>query len=250
MLCPSDSWKKRPNACLLNSLQIAPASVETFFYLGQALTKQSNLTVAQRQQGAIAAYQQAIRLQPASPLAYLELGKVLAQTGDVDEAIAVYQQAILLQANSVGSVPCSLFPVPFFVELGKLLAKKGDLEAAIAFYQQAVQLNPDVAEVWLYWGNALATVGKWEEAIASYQQHLQLQPDSVDGYCNLGIALAQVNQVNEAICCFSKVMEINPDLALSLYQVMLNLGEQGKISKETLELPGVLPVDVPQSFTN
>ncbi|NET56918.1 MAG: tetratricopeptide repeat protein, partial [Symploca sp. SIO2E6] len=229
--------ERKAYACLLNSLQIAPVSAETYFYLGLALTKQSNLTVAQRQQGAIAAYQQAIRLRRESPLAYLELGKILAQTGNLDGAIAADQQAILLQPNSAVAK----------LELGKLLANKGDQIAAIAFYQQAVQLKPDLAEVWLYSGNALAKVGKWDEAIEYYQKQLQLQPGFVDAYCNLGIALAQVNQSNEAIRCFSKVMEINSDLALSLDQVMLNLCEQGKISKKTLELQGVLPVDVPQS---
>ena len=226
------------NSCLLKALQISPVSAETFFDLGQVLAQQSNLNVAQQQRGAIAAYQQAILLQPPSFVTYLALGKVLAQTEDLDEAIATYQQAILLQPNLAEAK----------LELGKLLAKKGNLEAAITFYQQAEQLNPDLAEVGLYLGNALATSGRWGEAIEYYQKQLKIQPNSVDTYCNLGIALAQTNRANEAICCFCKVLEINSDLALSLYQVMSNLWQQGKLSEATFGLQQILPVDVPQSF--
>ncbi|NER22239.1 MAG: tetratricopeptide repeat protein [Symploca sp. SIO1C2] len=130
------SSERKANASLLKSLQSSSVSWETFFYLGQVLAKPRNLKVAQGQ-GAIAAYQQAIQLQPESPLVYLELGKVLVQTGDIEGAIAVYQQAIsypeALQSESL-------------VELRKLLANQGNIEAAVDISQETLELSIDTPQ--------------------------------------------------------------------------------------------------------
>jgi len=130
------SPERKANASLLKSLQSSSVSWETFFYLGQVLAKPRNLKVAQGQ-GAIAAYQQAIQLQPESSLVYLELGKVLVQTGDIEGAIAVYQQAI--------SYPGAL-PSESLVELGKLLANKGNIEAAVDISQETLELSVDTPQ--------------------------------------------------------------------------------------------------------
>ncbi|NER47320.1 MAG: DUF563 domain-containing protein, partial [Symploca sp. SIO1A3] len=130
------SSERKANASLLKSLQSSSVSWETFFYLGQVLAQPRNLKVAQGQ-GAIAAYQQAIQLQPESPLVYLELGKVLVQTGDIEGGIAVYQQAIsypeALQSESL-------------VELRKLLANQGNIEAAVDISQETLELSIDTPQ--------------------------------------------------------------------------------------------------------
>jgi len=130
------SPERKANASLLKSLQSSSVSWETFFYLGQVLAKPRNLKVAQGQ-GAIAAYQQAIQLQPESSLVYLELGKVLVQTGDIEGAIAVYQQAI--------SYPGAL-PSGSLVELRKLLANQGNIEAAVDISQETLELSVDTPQ--------------------------------------------------------------------------------------------------------
>ena len=65
--------------------------------------------------------------------AHSNLGMVLFQKGQVDEAIAQFQKALEINPNSRRT----------HYNLGNALFQKGQLDEAIAQYQKALEINPN-----------------------------------------------------------------------------------------------------------
>ena len=82
-----------------------------------------------------ASYDKALRENPNQFNAYLGLGRLLEQEGNLDEAIASYSHSVELQPTGEG-----------FTYLGHSLEKANRLPEAMAAYRQALQISPDSRE--------------------------------------------------------------------------------------------------------
>ena len=152
---------------------------------------------------AIALYQQALKIRPDHELAYYDLGIALAGRGQVDAAIAQYRQALILRPDYAEA----------HNNLGALLAGRGQVDAAIAQYRQALILRPDYAKAHNNLGIVMADRREFPAAIREYRQALKIQPDYAKAYNNLGVALARSGRVAEAIDQFQKAFSIRADYA-------------------------------------
>jgi len=94
------------------------------------------LTSAGRLDEALAAYREAIRLNPAYDTAYYNMGITLSRQGRQQEAIAAYRQALHLKPDNVDA----------HVNLGAALAQSGELQEAIAHFKKALEIMPDLLE--------------------------------------------------------------------------------------------------------
>lgn len=148
---------------------------------------------------AIAAYRQALALNPQLSWAHHGMGDSYKHLGDYPQAIAAYRRAIALKSDFVWS----------HYSLAECLEYLGQWEDSMRSYQKAQAIDADNKEipprlarvlrqvlklaprdVTLYKSLAtqLAAQDKIEEAIAAYQMALQVQPDDA----NLAIALSQM----------------------------------------------------------
>jgi serine/threonine protein kinase/tetratricopeptide (TPR) repeat protein len=106
--------------------------------------------------GAIAAYRQAIALDPEFAIAHTNLGNVLAwNTPQLDEAIAEYHKAIELDPK---------YATGHF-HLANALSQQGKLDEAIAEYQKAIDFQPDYAEAHCNLGHVLRRQGDFAKAL-------------------------------------------------------------------------------------
>ena len=121
----------------------------------------------ERYEEAIAAYQQAIKLDPKKANYYYELGKIYRKQERYEEAIAAYQQAIQLDPKNAR----------YHYELGEVYRKQERYEEAIAAYQQATNLDPKDTFSHYELGNIYRKQERYEEAIAAYQKAAQLRPE-------------------------------------------------------------------------
>ncbi|MGB7745811.1 MAG: tetratricopeptide repeat protein, partial [Verrucomicrobiia bacterium] len=168
---------------------------------------QNNLGSVLLQRGevdeAMVHYQKALEIKPDSAETHYNLGDVLLQQGKVDEAIAQYQKALEINPDYAET----------HYNLGNALLKKGRVDEAISQYQMALQINPDYAEAHINFGIALLQKGNVDEAIAQYQTALEIKPNSAETCYHLGNALLQKGRVDEAIAQYQKALEINPENA-------------------------------------
>jgi tetratricopeptide (TPR) repeat protein len=134
-------------------------------------------------------------------IAQNNLGALLMQKGQVDEAIPHFQQA--LEIN------------PEYAEarynLGLSFYNEGRMDKAIGEYQQALKIQPEYAEAGCGMANAFLQQGKVDAAIAQYEKVLETSPGYAEAEDNLGNAFLQKGNVAEAIPHFQKALRLEPE---------------------------------------
>jgi len=116
--------------------------------------------------GAIAEYEEALRIRPQDATANNALGAVLLASGVPDRAIAHLQAAIRSSPE--------YFDARY--NLGNALASAGDFPGAAEQFAAAAHIRPDDADAHANLGSALAELGRFAEAKAQFERALQINP--------------------------------------------------------------------------
>jgi tetratricopeptide (TPR) repeat protein len=164
--------------------------------------------------GAIAHYEEAVRLKPDYVLARDSLGKALYGENRVTEAIAQYEQALRLNPDFV--------PAHFDLALA-LLKNPGRLDEAITQYGEVLRRQPDNFAARENLGIALYARGRVAEAMVQLEAALRLRPDSPSLHTMLALALAASQRPAEAIAQFETALRLNPTLADAHYSLAVVL---------------------------
>ena len=116
----------------------------------------------------------ALTLKPDSAEAHNNLGNMLIERGNLEDAVASFQKALISR--------------PDFAEahsnLGNALRELGRLDEAVASYRNALARKPDYAEAYSNLANALKEQGKLDEAVINYQCALRISenPEIKSGF--------------------------------------------------------------------
>jgi serine/threonine protein kinase/tetratricopeptide (TPR) repeat protein len=151
-------------------------------------------------QKALAAAQQAQRLNDTLPEVHYSLGSVYNDTGKTTESIAQLKRALELAPNSDEG----------YRRLGTAYLANNQRDDAIAAYKKAIDVNP------YYWtnqnaiGTAYFQLGQYENALATFQRVVELEPNNVFGYLNIGAVYLQQGKYSDCIPIFQKALEIEP----------------------------------------
>ena len=140
-------------------------------------------------QGAIVAYNEAVRLNPK------------LQTAIVDH----YQQSELNRKSTEA-----------YNQQGFIRSAAGDNQGAIADFNQALKINPDDAIAYIGRGAARYDLGDKKAAIADFNQAIKINPNNEEAYSLAyalrGIARYDLGDKKAAIEDFKQAFKINPDL--------------------------------------
>jgi tetratricopeptide (TPR) repeat protein len=165
--------------------------------------------------GAIAVYQEFLRINPKDAGAHANLGYALAGKGQVDEALACYKKAVELAPQAVPRDSVGLVYL-FAHTSSRLLRQQKWAEAELLLraclaLREKVQPHP--------WDNhdpksmlveALLGQKKYAEAFAWFQKAFALDPKDATAHSNLGWALQGKGQLDGAIACYKKAIELDP----------------------------------------
>ena len=177
-------------------LAVEPAHPDALHMLGILRAQRRDFTSAAAMIG------RAIEVRPGMAAYYANLGNVLQESGQVEEAIAAYRRAIAL-APALAEVHNNL---------GNALQLKGEVEAALREYEQATALRPDFPEAQFNRGNALQRQQRWKDAIAAYRRALSLRPGYAEAHLQLGMALFGDGEVEPAIAEYRRAIALRGDL--------------------------------------
>jgi tetratricopeptide (TPR) repeat protein len=120
-------------------------------------------------------YEDLLRKNPNNIDAHNNLGVMLAEKGQTEEAIGQYREALRLKPDDE--------KVHF--NLGNVFAGQNRFEDAIAQYKEAVRINPRFAEAHNNLGNVLAQARRIDEAIVHFNEAININPQFTEAQANL-----------------------------------------------------------------
>ena len=155
---------------------------------------------------AIAHYQTTLEMQPDFWDAEYNLGIALLSKGQVDEAIVHCSKAVTIAPNDPDAQ----------VALGNALLQKERIDDAIVHYQKALSMRPDYFLAQHSLSHAFLEKGEIDAAIFHCRAALLIQPENADAHTNLAIALDEKGQTAEAVQNYEKALEISPQSVSAL----------------------------------
>jgi protein O-mannosyl-transferase len=178
----------------------------------------------------ISLYTATLKKNPACWMAHYNLGIILGERGETDQAIDHYRQAIALRPNYSDA----------HYNLGRLLVAQGHLDDAIAHYEKAVAINPADAEAQNNLGVTLSAIGRVDDAIQHYRQALEIRPDYAAASCNLADALIATGDVDGAIARYSACLAVMPNQPEAEYNLASALLRKGRTDEAIVHYRKVL----------
>jgi len=155
---------------------------------------------------AIAAFDQAIRVDPEYALAYYNRGDVYRDKGEDDKAIADYDHAIRVEPKFAFA----------YNNRGNVYQAEGDYDKAIADYDHAIRLDPKLAIAYFCRGSAYRSKKDYDKAIADYDHAIRLDPKYVKVYASRGSAHRSKGDYDKAIADYDHAIRLDPKYAIPL----------------------------------
>ncbi|MBI2846050.1 MAG: tetratricopeptide repeat protein [Chloroflexi bacterium] len=202
---------------------------------------------------AVAAYEQAVALEPQNYYFHLSLAQAYQNVGREDDAQSEFVTAEELVKEEIAA--SSEDTADPHIQLGDTYYYQGRYEEALTEYEQALSLRPDDGQIYLDLGftylaldqgddaltnferavelnpgnyiahNALAGVlqgdGQWERAEAEYQETLRLHSCAIDAHLGLGGIYFVQGDLENALLHFQKVIEFEPENPLAYLELGL-----------------------------
>jgi tetratricopeptide (TPR) repeat protein len=176
-----------------------------------------------RGEPAVAAYERALAIEPASSDAWIGMGGALAGLGRIDEALAAYDRAISFDPRSKAWVhkvylfedlqrwgdvvaaaerALAIYPADLFcwIRKGGALLELGRAEEAIQAIDRALALEPINRWAWGVRADSLRALGRWEEMLVAARRC------SYDDY-RVGVALSALGRSREALEAFDTTLK-------------------------------------------
>lgn len=145
----------------------------------------------------------AVHCSPSLAEAYVQLGGICLQRGDIDGCMAFNKQSIKARAG-------------FFEgwgNIGFVHLQKGEIDEAIRALKKAISFNANFIQAYATLANAYLMKGLIDESIEANLKALELEPSFAIAHNNLGIAYLEKEDHSQAIEHFDKAAELGYEVA-------------------------------------
>jgi tetratricopeptide (TPR) repeat protein len=120
-----------------------------------------------------------------------------------------------------------------------------DFAAALQDFKKAVELNPQLPDVYAYYGMALAATGDTPAAAVAFRKELESNPIDYTSNVQLGILLKQDQDYSGARHCFQRALGVRPGDGAVRYQLATLDLQDGRTEEARIELEK-LTKEIPQ----
>jgi tetratricopeptide (TPR) repeat protein len=138
--------------------------------------------------GALADYDEAIRLKPDFAAAYDSRGNVHRERGELDKAILDYNMALKIKPDFANALD----------NRGNAYRDRGEPERAIIDYDAALKLRPDDIVAQYNRAHAEAELGRYDVAADDYRRVIALAPSNIYPVLLLHLALLRAGKEDSA----------------------------------------------------
>jgi len=170
--------------------------------------------------GAIADYQEALKLDPSFGLAIHNIAVIKRTRGQQEESEQLLDESIKQNPN---------LPYPFSARAYYRLKKK-NLKGALEDYNKVIELNKEDEEAWLYRGLVKENMKDNEGAFVDYTQAITLKIDYPKAWLIRANLLSRLKRFNDAIEDYSAAITWNEEYGQAYYDRALTNEKLGKLS--------------------
>ncbi len=163
---------------------------------------------------------------PQAWLAWHDLGQLLQERGDTEEAIECYEKALAIRPETPTSL---LFKTHY--NLGVARTELGLLLKGIDSYQEALRLRPDRIYAHNALGLAYLSQGKFDLARQKFLDALRLDSSYAPAFYNLGNLAASRQQPDQAIVYYRQAISCDPAHAASHQNLGMMLLAKGQFEE-------------------
>jgi len=200
-------------AVLKQAAQASPGSMSIHFLLGMAYQK------SRRPGDAIAALEDALRLDPRYPPALQMMAESLVAVGRREEAARHYRAVLALDDANAGAHGA----------LAQFLRQNGNTDEALHHLQRAIEIDPDNAEALNELGIVYEKQGDLERAADVYRRAVAANPDHAIAQFNLGMLLLRGGHALDAPPHLRQAVVFKPDLARAIVRRAGAFAESGDV---------------------
>ncbi|HEV2380438.1 MAG TPA: tetratricopeptide repeat protein [Terriglobia bacterium] len=218
--------------------------------------------------GALAAFQDALRVQPDFEEAAHNATKLLIREGRPRAAIAQLQSTLESIGKSIENRSDTTFSLQMLLVeayasieqdkpaaelLEKLLTEKpdsaevrlklaisyahlGSLDAAVGQYREALRLNSENGTALMGLAKTLLQLKRGSEATPYLQEYIRLRPNDADGYDVLGCDFRDAGRFKEAAAEFAQAARISPEDYDIQYKLGMALWRAGELDTALSQL--------------
>jgi tetratricopeptide (TPR) repeat protein len=187
-------------------------------------------------------WRETIARNPAAWIAHNNLGVLLDQRGEGDDAIRHYSETLRLKPDHVEAMN----------NLGLLFAARGHYEQAIEWYRTALTTKSDAYDVRVNLGMSLLAIGRPGDALDEFENVIRNQESSDDtrgsrgtalAENGRGLALAQLGGRLAAADAFRRATELDPSYVEAWSNLGLALQSMGRGDEAIAALRQALALD-------
>jgi tetratricopeptide (TPR) repeat protein len=169
------------------------------------LHKSISLVRLRRYEEALFACDQALRLDPSDPYAHCQRGHILNRLRRIEEAMDACNEALRLDSYSTYA----------YSTKGSVLASLGRFQDSLEACNRALRLDPNNPDAHSVAGGALVSLERHQEAVRAIERALQLDPGDPNSYFNRGQVLLKFRRFQEAITAYDQALRLDPDFFLA-----------------------------------
>ncbi|MCP6758595.1 MAG: tetratricopeptide repeat protein [Fischerella sp. CENA71] len=183
------------------ALQINPSHPDAYFQRAVAYYDLKNY------QAAFEDLNQVVRLTPNSSVAYMNRGLTQDLLQRNQEAIRDYSKAINLNPNYAAA----------YLNRGAIKNELQDYQGGLSDLNQAINLKLDYALAYLNRGDSYIGLKDYKRAIADLDEAIKLQPNNALAYSRRGFAYRQLQEYKKAALDYNMAIGIQPDFASAYF---------------------------------
>jgi tetratricopeptide (TPR) repeat protein len=163
---------------------------------------------------AIAAYDEALKIEPENTTILIRKASDLNIMGKANESLEIYQKALgLLDQELKGNqsdAEAWQEKAGILRSLNRQNESTQAYEKALESYDSRIEKNPKDVDAWIGKGNALTNLGKWDEAGDAYNKAIEIDPQDSRAWGRKAEVIGRIGDINESMEAFDKAIELLP----------------------------------------
>ncbi|HEX5329066.1 tetratricopeptide repeat protein [Sulfuricurvum sp.] len=165
----------------------------------------NNLAIAYKRKGDLVPaqklFEQAIAIDSAYPLSYLNLFNLYKTQNRIADAEALLLKALSRNINDIR----------FHLSLIEFNNQRKNFRKALEIAIDCVKKFRGEYQAHLTLGNCFATLKLYKNAIDPYSAAINIKPEITSAYNNIGVAYKELGEYEKARAAYQKVLELNPN---------------------------------------